>query len=74
MGLVMASRRVKLAEKPAPTVKRLHIGRCLARCKSCGTGPCRRCEEFTLARTVGGYDECVCGHSQQIHAVVEVKA
>lgn len=64
----------KLATKPAaPATKKLHIGRCLARCRSCGSGPCR-CTEYRFARTVGDYDECACGHTQMIHDVVEVPA
>lgn len=52
---------------PKPATPASRVGRCGARARG-GTCPC---DGLTSPTFVGGYRTCCCGHTQQVHALVE---
>lgn len=56
---------------PPPAQPMTRAGRCAARCRSCGASTCR-CEGYLFARSVAGWRECECGHTQDMHEPIAI--
>jgi len=64
----------KTKTAPPPAVPKVRGGGCVARC-SCGNGRCD-CEAFEASARLSDRNwlVCLCGHTQQIHQLIEVVA
>jgi len=63
----MARMTEQAEERPTPASKLpKRTGRCNAyKCK-------KRCDAYEFREKVGAYNVCQCGHTQQVHTLVEV--